>query len=173
MYLRLNGILGVRDDIILGKEEDFAKYVRDKVPDGEKYYQAQQILKDLGKKLDRLFYGFKVNLNLGNKQRTLFYFMRSGDEYKLGFGSAGKEESFISRRSVSDITLNVAGIYNTPSDVFDTIKALRSKGMYDDAEMLERIYEAVKSIKDVFIITSSSPGILNFQTVFPYLSTTT
>jgi hypothetical protein len=149
MYLRLNGILGIRDDVILGKEEDFAKYVRDKVPDGEKYYQAQQILKDLGKKLDRLFYGFKVNLNLGNKQRTLFYFMRSGDEYKLGFGSAGKEESFISRRSVSDITLNVAGIYNTPSDVFDTIKYLRSKGMYDDAEMLERIYKAVKSIKDV------------------------
>ena len=149
MYLRSNGILGIRDDIIQGKEEDFAKYVRDKVPDGEKYYQAQQILKDLGKKLDKMFYGFKVNLNLGNKQRTLFYFMRSGDEYKFGFGSAGKEESFISRRSVSDITLNVAGIYNTPSDVIDTIKSLRSRGMYEDAEMLERIYKAVKSIKDI------------------------
>ena len=149
MYLRLNGILGIRDDVIQGKEEDFAKYVRDKVPDGERYYQAQQILKDLGKKLDKMFRGFKVNINLGNNQRTLFYFVRSGDEYKWGFGSAGKEESFISRRSVSDITLNVAGIYNTPSDVIDTIKYLRSKGMYDDAEMLDRIYNAVRSIKDI------------------------
>ena len=148
-YLRLNGILGIRDDVIQGKEEDFAKYVRDKALDGEKYYQAQQILKDLGKKLDKMFYGFKVNINLGNNQRTLFYFMRSGDEYNLGFGSAGKEESFISRRSVNDITLNVAGIYNTPSDVIDTIKYLRSKGMYDDAEMLERIYKAVKSVQDI------------------------
>jgi len=148
VYLRLNGILGIRDDIIQGKEEDFAKYIRDKVPDGEKYYQAQQTLKDLGKKLDKMFKGWKVNLNLGNDQRTLFYFMKSGDEYTLGFGSAGKEESFISRRSVNDITLNVAGIYNTPSDVIDTIKYLRSKGMYEDAEMLERIYKAVSSIKD-------------------------
>ena len=43
----------------------------------------------------------------------------------------------------------MAGIYNTPSDVIDTIRYLRSKGMYDDAEMLERIYNAIKSVQDV------------------------
>jgi hypothetical protein len=144
-YLRSKGILGIRNDIILGKEEDFAKYVKDKVPDGEKYYNTQQIIKYVTKQLDKMFGGWKISLG----EKTLLYRIKSGDRTIWGFGSAGKAEEFISERSVSDILLNVAGIYNAPSDVIDTIKYLRRNGMYEDAEMLEKIYESVKSIKDV------------------------
>ena len=154
-YLRSKGILGIRDDIILGKEEDFAKYVRDKVPDGEKYYQAQQILKYYTKQLDKYFGGWKINFG----ENTLIYSIKSGDRTIWGFGSAGKAEEFIGERAVSDITLNVAGIYNAPSDVIDTINYLRAHGMYDDAEMLEKIYDSIKTVKDILYNIKPSKNI--------------
>jgi len=144
-YLRSKGILGIRNDIILGKEEDFAKYVKDKVSDGEKYYDAQQILKYIGKQLDKMFGGWKISFG----EKTLLYSIKSGDKTIWGFGSAGKAEEFISERAVSDITLNVAGIYNAPSDVIDTIKYLRRIGMDTDAEILEKIYDSIKTVKDI------------------------
>jgi len=152
-YLKSKEVLGIRNDIILGKEEVFAKYVKDRIPiDGEKYYNAQQIIKYYTKQLDKMFGGWKIS----SGEDTLFYYIKSGNKAKWGFGSAGKTEEFISERSVSDITLNVAGIYNAPSDVIDTIKYLRKTGMVDDAEMLEKIYNSVKTVKD--LLTNIRPS---------------
>jgi hypothetical protein len=127
------------------KPDEFIKAVKDKVPEDklQLFKDTTELVEKYNEGIKKLVGGWK--LRIGN--RTLLYRLKLGDVKELGFGSAGKSNIFNDIRTVNDIEANVAGIYNNPSDVRDTMIALEKQGTPEEAQFLERLYKAAKAIK--------------------------
>ena len=136
---------GIITDTQVLKPDEFIKSVKDKVPEDQ-----LQLLKDTAKLVEKYNEGIKElvggwKLRLGD--RTLLYRLKLGDEREIGIGSAGKSRIFNDIRTIQNIEANVAGIYNNPSDVRDTITALMRQGASNEAEFLESLYNVAKAVK--------------------------
>ena len=136
---------GIITDTQVLKPDEFIKSVKDKVPEDQ-----LQLLKDTAKLVEKYNEGIKElvggwKLRLGD--RTLLYRLKLGDEREIGIGSAGKSRIFNDIRTIQNIEANVAGIYNNPSDVRDTITALIRQGTSNEAKFLESLYNAAKAVK--------------------------
>jgi hypothetical protein len=127
------------------KPDEFIKAVKDKVPEDklQLFKDTTELVEKYNEGIKKLVGGWKFRI--GN--RTLLYRLKLGDVKETGFGSAGKSNIFNDIRTVNDIEANVAGIYNNPSDVRDTMIALENQGSSEEAQFLERLYEAAKAIK--------------------------
>ncbi|MCI4409504.1 MAG: hypothetical protein JHC26_10470 [Thermofilum sp.] len=134
---------GIITDTQVLKPDKFIKSVKDLVPENQLqlFKDTAELVEKYNEGIKKLVGGWKFRIG----DRTLIYRLKLGDIRESGFGSAGKSRIFNDIRTVNDMDANVAGIYNNPSDVRDTIVGLKS--IPKEASFLEKLYEATRVIR--------------------------